>query len=137
MIPDNPSPYFPNATVTAWDFVAVKNGVRAELAAMRQYRQIPVSLRWQRIRDATEFYWDFAEIPLARQQWLSLLNPALRPLVQEINRRQAAGEDMHYSMHIYRESPGAIEQLQRQLDEFRSGQPHRKTVDQGGSRVIR
>ena len=27
----------------------------------------------------------------------------MRPLVKEINRRQAAGEDMHYSMHIYRE----------------------------------
>ena len=45
----------------------------------------------------------FAAIPLARQQRLRLLNPALQPLVKEIDRRQAAGEDMHYSMHIYRE----------------------------------
>lgn len=29
--------------------------------------------------------------------------PTLRPIVKEINRRQAAGDDMHYSMHIYRE----------------------------------
>jgi len=42
-------------------------------------------------------------VPLARQQRLRLLNPELRPLVTEINRRQTAGEDMHYSMHIYRE----------------------------------
>ncbi|MFZ0035394.1 MAG: hypothetical protein WAK60_10480, partial [Sedimentisphaerales bacterium] len=30
-------------------------------------------------------------------------NPDFRPLVKEINRRQAAGEGMQYSMHIYRE----------------------------------
>lgn len=59
--------------------------------------------RWRRLEDAAEFYWDFAGIPIARQQRLNLLNPALRPLVNEINRRQTAGEDMHYSMHIYRE----------------------------------
>ena len=34
---------------------------------------------------------------------LKILNPTLRPLVKEINRRQAAGHDMKYSMHIYRE----------------------------------
>ena len=65
--------------------------------------QDPGESRWQRFRDAAEFYWDFANIPTARQQRLDLLNPALRPLVREIDRRQAAGEDMHYSMHIYRE----------------------------------
>ncbi|HUB50948.1 MAG TPA: hypothetical protein VL986_02190 [Terracidiphilus sp.] len=59
--------------------------------------------QWARFGDATEFYWDFAAIPLARQERLRLLNPALQPLVMEIGRRQAAGEDMHYSMHIYRE----------------------------------
>ena len=63
----------------------------------------PGESRWHRFRDAAEFYWDFAEIPLARQRRLGLLNPELRPLVEEINRRESAGEDMHYSMHIYRE----------------------------------
>jgi hypothetical protein len=63
----------------------------------------PGESRWQQFRDATEFYWDFAEIPIARQQRLNLMNPALRTLVQQIDRRQTAGEDMHYSMHIYRE----------------------------------
>lgn len=31
------------------------------------------------------------------------LNPILKPLVKEIERRQNAGEDMQYSMHIYSE----------------------------------
>ncbi len=33
-----------------------------------------------------QFYWDFADIPLSRDKRLQLLNPALRPLVQEIAR---------------------------------------------------
>ena len=65
--------------------------------------QLSGESRWQRFRDTAQFYWDFAEIPLARQKRLDLLNPELRPLVQQIDRRQAAGQDMHYSMHIYRE----------------------------------
>jgi len=63
----------------------------------------PGESQWARFRDATQFYWDFAAIPVALQQRLRLLNPVLQPLVIEIDRRQAAGEDMHYSMHIYRE----------------------------------
>lgn len=59
--------------------------------------------RWHRTRDAAQFYCDFSQIPTARQKQLALVDPTLRPLVKEINRRQAAGEDMHYSMHIYRE----------------------------------
>ncbi|HEX4021164.1 MAG TPA: hypothetical protein VHX63_08475 [Acidobacteriaceae bacterium] len=64
---------------------------------------IPEESRWHRFRDATQFYWDFSEIPVARERRLKLLNPTLQPLVKEINRRQAAGEDMNYSVHIYRE----------------------------------
>ena len=59
--------------------------------------------RWHRVQDAAQFYWDFSQIPTARNRRLELVDPTLRPLVKEINRRQAAGEDMHYSMHIYRE----------------------------------
>ena len=59
--------------------------------------------RWERLRDSAQFYYNFAEIPLAREKRLKLLDPTLRPIVKEINRRQAAGDDMHYSMHIYRE----------------------------------
>jgi hypothetical protein len=59
--------------------------------------------RWHRVKDAAQFYWDFSQIPTARQKQLASVDPTLRPLVKEINRRQAAGEDMHYSMHIYRE----------------------------------
>jgi hypothetical protein len=58
---------------------------------------------WARFRDTMQFYWDFASIPLERHQRLRRLNPKLQPLVKEVARRQAAGEDMHYSMHIYRE----------------------------------
>jgi hypothetical protein len=59
--------------------------------------------RWNRLRDSTQFFWDFSEIPFARERRLKLLDPTLRPIVKEINRRQATGDDMHYSMHIYRE----------------------------------
>jgi len=60
--------------------------------------------RWHTVQESTQFYWDFSQIPTARQKRLELLDPTLRPLVKEINRRQAAGEDTHYSMHIYREA---------------------------------
>jgi hypothetical protein len=50
-----------------------------------------------------EFYWDFVHFRVAREQRLKQLNPILKPLVAEITRRQAAGEQMQYSMHIYRE----------------------------------
>jgi hypothetical protein len=63
----------------------------------------PRDSQLERFRDATQFYWDIAAIPLARKERLRLLNPTLQPLVKEIGRRQSAGEDMHYSMHIYRE----------------------------------
>jgi hypothetical protein len=59
--------------------------------------------RWDRLRDSAQFYWDFSEIPVARDRRLKLLDPTLQPIVKEINRRQAAGGDMDYSMHIYRE----------------------------------
>ena len=40
---------------------------------------------------------------MAREKRLKLLDPILQPIVKEINRHQAAGDDMRYSMHIYRE----------------------------------
>jgi len=63
----------------------------------------PGESRWHRLQDGAQFYWDFSEIPVGRKMRLKMLDPTLRPLVKEINRRQAAGEDMKYSMHIYRE----------------------------------
>ena len=65
--------------------------------------QLSAESCWQRFGEAARFYWDFAEIPLARQRRLELVNPELRPLVEQIDRGQAAGQDMHYSMHVYRE----------------------------------
>jgi hypothetical protein len=53
-------------------------------------------------RDA-EFYWDFSGFILARKTRLERFTPILKPLVKEITHRQAAGESMEYSMHIYRE----------------------------------
>ncbi len=50
-----------------------------------------------------EFYRDFSRIPIDRQRRLKRFNPELRPLIDEIDRRQAAGDGMQYSMHIYRE----------------------------------
>ena len=49
------------------------------------------------------FYWDFSDLRIARERRLKQLNPELRPLIRELNRRQVAGENMQYSMHIYRE----------------------------------
>ena len=65
--------------------------------------QIAGESRWDRLWDSVQFCWDFSEIPFARRGRLQLLDRTLRPLVKEINRQQAAGDDMHYSMHIYRE----------------------------------
>jgi hypothetical protein len=56
-----------------------------------------------RLRDETQFYWDFSEIPIARKQRLKQLDPSLLPLVAEMGRRQSHGEDMSYPAHIYRE----------------------------------
>jgi hypothetical protein len=38
-----------------------------------------------------------------REKRLREFDPVLKPLVREIVRRQASGEGMRYSMHIYRE----------------------------------
>ena len=56
-----------------------------------------------RFWDEAHFYWDFAGIRVAREERLRKLEPELKPLVNEIKRRQTAGENMQYSMHIYRE----------------------------------
>jgi hypothetical protein len=63
----------------------------------------PGGSRLQRLHTEAQFYWDFAEIPIAREKRLKQVNPFLQPLVKQINAAQAAGEDMQYSMHIYRE----------------------------------
>jgi hypothetical protein len=63
----------------------------------------PDESRWHRLRADARFYWDVAGLRLARDKRLSQLNPELAPLVKEISRRQAEGEGMQYSMHIYRE----------------------------------
>ena len=59
--------------------------------------------QWHRLREEAQFFWDFSEIPIARARRLKAVNPTLRPIVKEIGRRQIAGQDMGYSMHIYRE----------------------------------
>ena len=58
---------------------------------------------WRRFRSDARFYWDLAAFRVAREKRLRQLNPELKPLVKEIERHQAAGEAMQYSMHIYRE----------------------------------
>jgi len=58
-----------------------------------------ISRFWNKAR----FYWDISELRMAREKRLKEFNPFLKPLVNEIVRRQAAGEGMEYSMHIYRE----------------------------------
>ena len=58
---------------------------------------------WRRSTESVEFYWDFADFVMARNQRLKQFEPVLKPLVKEIARRESSGEEMGYSMHIYRE----------------------------------
>ena len=58
---------------------------------------------WLRFWDKAVFYWDLAELRIAREKRLKQFNPYLKPLIKEINRRQAMGVSISYSMHIYRE----------------------------------
>jgi hypothetical protein len=59
--------------------------------------------RSHRLWADAQFYWDIAEVRIARDKRVKELNPELKPLLAEVNRRQDAGENMDYSMHIYRE----------------------------------
>jgi hypothetical protein len=59
--------------------------------------------RWHRFCVNTQFYWDVSELRVARERRLREFEPELRPLVREISRREATGENMQYSMHIYTE----------------------------------
>jgi len=61
------------------------------------------SLTWNDFREMAGFYWDFAGYILDRQTRVKKFDPILKPLVHQIDSRQAAGEGMQYSMHIYRE----------------------------------
>jgi hypothetical protein len=63
----------------------------------------PQQSRLSFIREKAEFYWDFAGFMVARQKRVRKFEPILKPLVKELDRRQQAGENMQYSMHIYRE----------------------------------
>jgi hypothetical protein len=58
---------------------------------------------WSRFWDEAGFYWDVSELRVARERRLQQFNPVLKPLVKQIVKRQAAGDGMTYSMHIYRE----------------------------------
>ena len=91
-------------------FVARKSVIRLFVAASIARLHIfttPQPLRGEsgahRIWNECRFYWDFAEIREAREKRLERFEPELKSLVEEIKRRQKAGEGMQYSMHIYRE----------------------------------
>jgi hypothetical protein len=64
---------------------------------------IPGQSAWSRGFEDAQFYWDFAKLRIVREKRVKELKPELKPLVDEIGRRQAAGQGMQYSMHIYRE----------------------------------
>lgn len=63
----------------------------------------PDESHWSRFREEAQFYWDLSGLRIARAQRLKEMNPILKPLVTEIARRQNAGQNMQYSMHIYTE----------------------------------
>jgi hypothetical protein len=89
---------------------ALRSQIERGIIAYRIYRAgsfIPPSAsgesQWKRRWRNARFYWDFSELHIARDRRLKQLNPELRPLIRELNRRQVAGQNMQYSMHIYRE----------------------------------
>jgi hypothetical protein len=53
--------------------------------------------------DRAVFFWDLSKLRIEREKRLREFNPQLKPLIAKIVRRQANGEGMQYSMHIYRE----------------------------------
>jgi hypothetical protein len=63
----------------------------------------PAESKWHQFKSDAQFYWDFSGFVVARLERLKHFNPVLNPLVKEVVRRQVAGQDMEYSMHIYRE----------------------------------
>ncbi len=65
--------------------------------------QITTKSWWPRHFEEFQFYWDVAGLKIARDKRLKEFDPALKPLVKEINQKQAEGQAMDYSMHIYRE----------------------------------
>jgi hypothetical protein len=58
---------------------------------------------WGRNWDRASFYWDLSRLRVEREKRLREFDRQLKPLIAEIVRRQANGEGMQYSMHIYRE----------------------------------
>ena len=63
----------------------------------------PGESRLHRLWGDVQLYWDLADVRLEREKRVKELNPELKSLLWEVNRRQAAGERMEYSMHLYRE----------------------------------
>jgi hypothetical protein len=66
-------------------------------------RAITAKSWWPRTVEEYQFYWDVAGLRVAREKRLKQFNPALKPVVKEINQKQSTGQAMGYSMHIYRE----------------------------------
>jgi hypothetical protein len=58
---------------------------------------------WDRFTENAQFYWDFADFVMARNRRLEQYKSTLKPLVKEINRRETIGDDMEYSVHLYRQ----------------------------------
>ena len=80
--------------------------IACKIQQMHIFTPPPLSLGesgWHRGRADFQFYWDVAALRLAREKRVEQLTPEYRPLLKEVNRHQAAGESMTYSMHIYRE----------------------------------
>ncbi len=96
--------------LAAISFIARKSVIRlfaaASIARLHIFtppQPLPGESSAHRLLDGCRFYWDFAKIREARENRLKRFEPELKPLVEEIKRRQKAGDGMQYSMHIYRE----------------------------------
>lgn len=94
--------------LTAWIFRSRLERMIIAIAISRQGVFIPPPQIenegwWVRFLDKTDFYWDVSALRVAREGRLEKFNPILKPIVKEIVNRQASGENMAWSMNIYRE----------------------------------
>jgi hypothetical protein len=90
-----------------WNREAVERGYIAYRAYQEHVftgpRVVPGQSRKSVLHEQLEFYWDFAGYVMERAKRLQRFEPELKPLVKQIDDNQAAGQNMEYSMHIYRE----------------------------------
>jgi hypothetical protein len=93
--------------VVAFSLQTLKQAL-ISIVVYREHIFTPPAQLWEkpwmaRVKEKATFFWDLAALRIAREKRLKLFNPVIKPMIQVLNQREAAGEDITYSMHIYRE----------------------------------